>query len=395
MKLKENVPPRVFDVGHGKTIKINDCASIELEPDEQVTFRLKSGAEYDVTRKSWGFYATPSLNGRLKKNNLSGVLVKGPNGKYFVWLVEKGQESGFEEYLYEERHQIVRWLVDDAELAAMGAREKGFECVCGAGHFHKVHTFESPPPREVGFAFSKTSQYCRELYRCRICGHFISVHEMEADNLYSGDYVSSNYKDEEGLKKTYDRIVGLPPSKSDNQGRVNRVLEYSAYNYPDSLSSRSILDIGSGLCVFLHEMKNVGWKCTALDPDLRAVSHAEKVVGVKAVYGDFMKIESLEKYDVITFNKVLEHVQNPVDMLSKAKEYLKQGGFVYVELPDAEAAWSDGPEREEFTIDHPHVFTAASAALLAQRAGYRVAAMECVKEPSSKYTIRAFLKVRN
>ena len=65
MRFRPQDPPREFEVGYGETIVMRDCGRVELDADEQVTFTTESGAEYDVARKSWGFYATPSLNGRL------------------------------------------------------------------------------------------------------------------------------------------------------------------------------------------------------------------------------------------------------------------------------------------------------------------------------------------
>ena len=76
MKITEQQPPRVFRTGRAQPIDLHDCARIQLDPDEQVTFITESGAEYDVARKAWGFYATPSLNGRLRQFGLRAALVK-------------------------------------------------------------------------------------------------------------------------------------------------------------------------------------------------------------------------------------------------------------------------------------------------------------------------------
>lgn len=116
MKFTPISPPRVFEVGLGKIIQLKDCAHVELEPDEQLTFRTESGAEYDVARKEWGFYATPSLNGRLQRFGLRGVLVKNRLNQYFVMLVEGGYELAFEQYLEIESLKIVCWLDDNAVL---------------------------------------------------------------------------------------------------------------------------------------------------------------------------------------------------------------------------------------------------------------------------------------
>jgi hypothetical protein len=110
VKLDINDPPREFEVGLGEIIRLKDCAHIALAPDEQVTFFTESGAEYDVARKSWGFYATPSLNGRLERFNLRGVIVKNRRLQYFIMLVERGKEALFQRYLDVEQLSIVCWL---------------------------------------------------------------------------------------------------------------------------------------------------------------------------------------------------------------------------------------------------------------------------------------------
>jgi 2-polyprenyl-3-methyl-5-hydroxy-6-metoxy-1,4-benzoquinol methylase len=221
----------------------------------------------------------------------------------------------------------------------------------------------------------------------------MSIHEMNMRGLYEGVYVNATYGDK-GINGAYERIIVLSPSQSDNEERVNRVLEFAAKHFPrETFLSRppSVLDVGSGLCVFLRRMKSAGWDCTALDPDSRAVTHARDTVGVHAVRGQFLDVQALEEFDVVTFNKVLEHVEDPVPMLAKAREHLRPGGFVYVELPDGEEAAHEGPGREEFFVDHHHVFSLASAAILAHLAGFVVKSLERVREPSSKYTIRAFM----
>jgi hypothetical protein len=116
MKFNPLEPPRVFEVGFGEKIQLKDCAHIELAPDEQVTFYTESGAEYDVARKNWGFYATPSLNGRLQRFGLRGVLVKNQIKQYFVMLVEQGKEPLFEDYLRKEHLEVICWLDAQADL---------------------------------------------------------------------------------------------------------------------------------------------------------------------------------------------------------------------------------------------------------------------------------------
>lgn len=118
MKFDAITPPREFTVGHGKdTLTLKDCGRLALAPDELVTLTTEEGSEYDITRKPWGFYATPSMNGRLVGHGLRACLSKGRDGKYYVFLVEKGKEDEFFEYVKWDKHTFITWLDSDEVLA--------------------------------------------------------------------------------------------------------------------------------------------------------------------------------------------------------------------------------------------------------------------------------------
>jgi SAM-dependent methyltransferase len=271
------------------------------------------------------------------------------------------------------------------------------QCLCGGREFETIFEYTEPPPGEIHFKFASAGDYRRQLLRCRSCGHFLSVHNMNAGALYEADYVDSTYK-AEAIGAVFERIVSLPPGQSDNAGRVRRVVDFANEHFQadrgvhDRRLVPSVLDVGSGLCVFLNGMKAAGWDCTALDPDARAVEHARRRVGVNGICGDFSSAGGIGRFDVVTFNKVLEHVEDPAAMLSKAAEHLHDNGFVYVEVPDGLGAMSEGPHREEFFIDHLHIFTIGSLRRLAGRAGFMVCRIHALREPSGKFTLFAFLQ---
>lgn len=109
MRLDPIDPPRRYTAGL-TDVEIADCGRLALEPDEQVTLTTPAGGEYDVTRKSWGFYATPSLNARLPGFGLRGALIENTQGRLFVVLVERGHEDEWDAYREAERLTVVRWL---------------------------------------------------------------------------------------------------------------------------------------------------------------------------------------------------------------------------------------------------------------------------------------------
>lgn len=111
MKFDAKIPPRLFTVGNSVKFDMKDCGDMFLVSDEQVTFITPTGAEYDVAAKDWGFYATPSLNGRLEQFGLRGVLIRNRGtGRYFVLLVECGQEPAFDAYCLQENLAVISWM---------------------------------------------------------------------------------------------------------------------------------------------------------------------------------------------------------------------------------------------------------------------------------------------
>ena len=126
MKFEQKNPPRQFEVGNAVRFPMSDCGNVALEPNEQVTFTTAAGGQYDIARKDWGFYATPSLNGRLPQFGLRGVLIRNVlTGRYFVFLVESGREAAFDAYMRQESLEVIAWLDSTEKLDALAAKVRG------------------------------------------------------------------------------------------------------------------------------------------------------------------------------------------------------------------------------------------------------------------------------
>ena len=258
----------------------------------------------------------------------------------------------------------------------------------GLADWDFIKGYDAPPPGETDFGFSP---YRRELWQSRSTGHVVNVHGMDLSTLYQGDYWNRTYPN--GPEPIFRKIMALPPERSDNRQRVARIEAY--WQAEGGAAPRTLLDIGAGLAVFPAAMREMGWSASALDPDPRAADHARKVALVEGLVCDFLKDPAPGRYGLISLNKVLEHLppEPMITMLARTRDALADGGIVYVELPDGEGALADaGPDREEFFIEHYCAFSMTSLALLARRAGLRLDHLERVREPSGKYTLRAFLK---
>lgn len=264
----------------------------------------------------------------------------------------------------------------------------GLCLLCGAEDQEVVFSYARRPEGETDFGIPP-EHYRREFRRCRRCGHMSAFTGPQLTSLYARAYVDATYADGE-LDASFERIMSLPPERSDNAQRVRRIQEWMV----DRGREHTLLDVGSGLGVFPAAMAEAGWRCTALDPDPRAADHAERRIGVNTICTDFMVAENLGQFSLITLNKVLEHVEDPVQMLARTRRFLGPSGTVYVEVPDGELAAEDpeGENREEFFIEHLHAFSASSLSLLVDRTGYTSRRIERIRDPSGKYTLAAFLE---
>jgi len=255
---------------------------------------------------------------------------------------------------------------------------------CPSGDWQHLATFTSPPEIETDFGIEP---YHRSLWQSADTGHIVNCHSMDLTAFYQSDYWSKTYPN--GPKPAFDRIMALPEGRSDNKARVARIQAFWRDAAPDA--PKTLLDIGSGLAVFPAAMQAQGWQSTALDPDPRAIEHAAANAGVQGLAADFLTTHPGRRFGLVSLNKVLEHIREPVSMLWRVHNCLAPGGVVYVEVPDGEVAIEHGSDREEFCIEHYCAFSMVSLALLVHQAGFCARLIERVVGPSGKFTLRAFL----
>ena len=98
---------RKFKPSKYSEIVLKDCGKIILNDNEQVTFsdKYKKNNDYDVTKKDWGYYATPSINSRLKKN----IVINKTTKFFYIMLVYKNKKHIFLRYLKKENLKIISW----------------------------------------------------------------------------------------------------------------------------------------------------------------------------------------------------------------------------------------------------------------------------------------------
>ena len=384
---------RSYKTGFGESIIIKDCARIKLDNNEQVTFQNKNFL-YDFCKKDWGYYSTPSINKRLKNSGFEVYLIENLIGDIYLWSVEKNKINKFLNYLKKENQKIIVRLdnIKSPEDIIKNIKKNYKEqCKCPTHQKNNKNSFLlydylKRPKKEPDY---KISNYKRKIFKCNICGHCNAVHNIDTKKFYSHDYsIISHGK---LIEKKFKQILALK-KKSDNYHRVRRFLEFFEHNINSKIK---LLDVGSGLSVFLHAMsKKVNWDIEGIEPDLNFVNFAKKKLKLKVSRATLENNKSKKKYDIISLNKVIEHVKDPILFLKKINKMLKKNGYIYIEVPDADSAsqTKNGKHREEFYVDHLHVFSLKSLAKCTKYANFKLLKINKIFEPSGKFTIYAFAK---
>ena len=143
----------------------------------------------------------------------------------------------------------------------------------------------------------------------------------------------------------------------------------------------------------MYQFLDNKWDGTAVEPDSKACRHLKRVMPTISVINGEIKDLKIEKFNLITLNRVLEHVYNPAVLLSDIVSYSTQDTIIYLELPDVLSFYNDGPNNEAFGYGHYSVYSPAALDILAQKAGLETCMIDRTVEPSSKFTIYGFFKL--
>ena len=268
------------------------------------------------------------------------------------------------------------------------------KCFCKLNKPKVKFIYKSKPKYETNF-FIKKKNYFRKIIQCKACDHLYSQHKIDLSRLYDGKYLKSTYGTLEKLKVQTEKILNYPLKKSDNKNRVMRINKFIRKKL--NIRKIHILDFGSGLGVFPYEMKkNSRINIIAYEKDKLYRKHHVQNLNLKSEAVSLINLTTKykNKFNLITFNKVLEHIKKPELILKKICKMLDNKSYIYIELPSCNAS-IEGKLREEFFIDHFHIFSKRSLEQMCEKSGFKSIHIKEYRDPSNKYSIYGFFKKKN
>lgn len=187
------------------------------------------------------------------------------------------------------------------------------------------------------------------------------------------------------------RLDAIATHFSSRQGFNGRLTLYRLQSMIPFFRGQSCLELGCADGQMTQHLVRYFDEVLAVDGSERFVAAVQDAIpGVTAVASLFEELEPGRQFDTILLAHILEHVQNPVQILKKAKSWVAPGGCLLITVPNAGSVHRRvgvimGMLREltdlneaDLSVGHRRVYTAATLAEDLAEAEFRVARLEGV-----------------
>ena len=156
--------------------------------------------------------------------------------------------------------------------------------------------------------------------RCSEC-HLIQIPQdagtkTREQAFYENTYYSLAHKQHEGPSRT-----GLFPSL------LRFMRRHGAH-------SGRLLDVGAGTGEFVRAAADNGWHAEGIEPSGEAVQRGCEWYGVSLCRGTIEDMDDAPQYDAVTLWNVLDQVDDPLAIASKAARVLRPGGVLAIRVPN-------------------------------------------------------------
>lgn len=101
-----------------------------------------------------------------------------------------------------------------------------------------------------------------------------------------------------------------------------------------------LLDVGCSVGTFLDGARERGWRCSGIEILLETARYAREERGLDVRAGELRDARFPSgEFDVVYMNEVIEHIVDPVELMTEVRRVLRPGGVALVRTGNA-ASWS-------------------------------------------------------
>lgn len=135
-----------------------------------------------------------------------------------------------------------------------------------------------------------------------------------------------------------------------------------------------MLEIGSATGVMLMLFKSRGWDALGIEPSGSCKEAEGKGLRVLNVKFEEAKLPK-DYFDLVVLNHTLEHMDNPMSVLKRVNTLLKEGGIVFIDVPNAGGLGAKILGKHWPYLlpnEHKHQFTKKELNNLLDKSGFKV-----------------------
>jgi len=214
-----------------------------------------------------------------------------------------------------------------------------------------------------------------KIFECQYCDTQFVNPKTAPENLYESIYTNSD------RLPGYDRYHRFATQIKDVDNPLiwlshqEKAYEF-VYHFLRRRSSKGIriLEVGCGLGYLTYALRSAGYNAFGCDLSSDAIKKARSYFGDYYYVADATDIQSLDAvlFDVIVLTELIEHVSDPVSLLSGLKKRLSKGGTILMTTPNKTYANPGAIWETENPPVHLWWFSETGARRMAERAGLEI-----------------------
>lgn len=195
-----------------------------------------------------------------------------------------------------------------------------------------------------------------ELLHCVACNHVQAFNSINVNEFYDSNYEISLETEE------HDQ---LHQDKAGNYVERTKLQAQIMLELVDMFENMTVLDFGAGKASTLKHLQNM----SPIVPFVYDVSDSYTKTWMKWIPESNQATFNLpdnwkSKFDLISMHYVMEHVEQPVEILKYLSNFLNENGLIYFTVPNFKNNIGD-----IFVVDHLNKFTSESIDKLCELSG--------------------------
>ncbi len=255
--------------------------------------------------------------------------------------------------------------------------------------------FDRVSPKKENFTYVK----CKE---CNLVFLYPLPTDEEIKTFYDIDYGPHQYGNVNKVNHRHFSFINKflinnyfhVQSNTTSQSRLKRYIAkklsiFALKNLFAPYGENRLLDVGCGNGLWLYQHLKLGWHAEGVEMNAAACKKATNL-GLNIYQGTIYDVPLTNKYDIITFNHVIEHVLDPLETLSQAKKLLAPNGLIVMLLPNIDSYGFKKFSNCWFPLDPPrHIiqFSPETVRLLIDKVGLDVRDIHTI--PKARFMIKS------